>query len=324
MKSIAVIGAGAWGTSLAARFAEAGGDVLLWAREPEVVESINNHHENTLFLKGITLPANLRSTSNLEALAGARALFLVPPAQFMGVTVEAVQKAGLGAEVPMVICSKGIDTRTRQLMSEVIAERVKNPLAVLSGPTFADEVAKGLPFAATLACGDDTVRQKLVSLANGASFRLIPSSDIIGAQIGGAVKNVVAIACGVMEGRALGQNAKAAVLTQGLREMSALTLAKGGKAKTMLEPCGVGDLTLTCGSAKSRNMSLGLALGQGTPLKEILASRNSVTEGIASAEAIHLLASELGITMPVCDAVYRFLHQDMPLDKAVQTLISAS
>lgn len=322
MNHVGIVGAGAWGTSLAIRLHEAENRVTLWALEPEVVESISAKHENTLYLKGVKLPSSIQATSRLSQMEKMEALFMVTPAQFLRSTLKKLE--ALSDSVPLVLCGKGVETDSLKLMSEVAAEITPNPLAVLSGPTFADEVAKGLPVSATLACVDDVLRSKLEKMIHSRNFKIFPTDDIIGAQLCGAVKNVIAIAAGLVEGRGLGENAKAALITQGLREIKALCVVKGGRLETMLEPCGMGDLILTCGSVKSRNMSLGYALGQSKSLQEILMERKGVTEGVASSKSVMALAQKLKVKMPVCNAVYNMLHEDMSVEKTIEALLSAS
>ena len=260
MKRVGVVGAGAWGTALAITAARAGSDVTLWARESEVVASINGRQENEMFLPGIKLPDTVHAVNDLDAMRAQDALLMVAPAQYVGITCEGLASAGLNDSVPIVICSKGIEQQSLKLMSEVMAEHFSNPLAVLSGPTFAIEVAKGLPASVTLACGDAALGQRLAQLVVHPTFSVHHSDDVIGPQICGAMKNVIAIACGIVEGKGFGESAKAALITEGLAEINQLCVAKGGKPETAMGLCGLGDLILTCNSHTSRNMSLGYTL----------------------------------------------------------------
>ena len=322
MVEIGIVGAGAWGTALALSLARAGHPTLLWAREAEVVDAVNRRHENPLFLPGLALPASLRATGDLGALAAAGVVLLVTPAQHLRASAAALAPV-LDAATPLVIGAKGIEQGTGALMSEVVAASLpRNPLAVLSGPTFAGEVARGLPTAVTLAVADRDLGQRLAGLLGSRTLRPYLSDDVPGAQVGGAIKNVVAIACGIVSGRALGDNARAALITRGLAEMARLALAKGGRVETLMGLSGLGDLTLTATSLQSRNHSLGVALGRGEPLAAILAARRSVAEGVSSARAAAALAARLHIDMPIVAAVDAILHHDAPIDQVVEELLS--
>jgi glycerol-3-phosphate dehydrogenase (NAD(P)+) len=297
---IGVIGGGAWGTALAQVSAAGGETVLLWAREDEVVEAINRRHENTLFLPGLSLSPSIRATGDVAELADLEALLLVTPAQHLRAVLQ-----GLPAfRAPLVLCAKGIEAETCALMSEVAAEvQPDAPIAVLSGPTFAHEVAAGLPTAITLACGDETVCSALSQRLARPSFRPYASSDVIGAEIGGAVKNVLAIACGVVEGRKLGQNARAALISRGFAEMSRFGLARGARAETLGGLSGLGDLVLTCSSTSSRNFSLGKAIGEGGSPEALLTDRRTIAEGAYTAPVLAQAARRAGIDMPIVEAV---------------------
>ena len=321
MKRVGVVGAGAWGTALAITAARAGSDVTLWAREPDVVASINGREENEMFLPGIKLPDTVHAVNDLEAMLAQDALLMVAPAQYVGSTCEGLASAGLDDSLPIVICSKGIEQDSLKLMSEVVAEHFPNPLAILSGPTFAIEVAKGLPASVTLACGDATLGQNLAQLVVHPKFSVHHSDDIIGPQICGAMKNVIAIACGIIEGKGLGESAKAALITEGLAEISQLCVATGGKSETAMGLCGLGDLILTCNSHTSRNMSLGYALGQGKTLEAILSERVSVAEGVASSNAVAGLAAQLGIRLRICGIVDRIIRGEADGDQMPLALV---
>lgn len=322
MRRIGVIGAGAWGTALAMAAARAGADVVLQAREAEVVESVNSRHENSLFLPGIALDPAIRATASLTEAADADAILLVTPAQHLRTACRAL-KPDLKPGVPLVICAKGIEIDTGNLMSEAAeAELGDHPLAVLSGPTFAAEVAKGLPTAVTLAIRDAALGQRLLSALGGRTFRPYLSDDLIGAQVGGAVKNVLAIACGVVHGRHLGDNARAALITRGLAEIARLGARLGARAETLMGLSGLGDLTLTCSSLQSRNMSLGAALGQGRTLEEVLGERRSVAEGVYTARAVTKLAAAKGVDMPLCQAVDALLNHGAQLDDIIDALMT--
>ena len=323
MKRIGVVGAGAWGTALAVTAARAGSEVTLWAREPEVVASVNGRQENEMFLPGIKLPDTVHAVNDLEAMLAQDALLMVAPAQYVGSTCEGLASAGLDDSLPIVICSKGIEQQSLKLMSEVLAEYLPNPVAILSGPTFAIEVAKGLPASVTLACGDAALGRELAQLIVHPKFSVHHSDDVIGPQICGAMKNVIAIACGIVEGKGLGESAKAALITEGVVEISQLCAAKGGKPETAMGLCGLGDLILTCNSHTSRNMSLGYALGQGETLDKILGERKSVAEGVASSNAVAGLASQLGIRLRICGIVDRIVQGDADGDQMLLALVQS-
>ena len=281
MQRITVIGGGAWGTALAAVARRAGRDVCLWAREAEVVEAINATHENRPFLPGAALDPAIRAEADIAtSVAGADVLLLVAPAQHLrAVSGEVEKHAAKGA--PVVICAKGIEQESGALMTEVIAETMPGrPMAVLSGPTFAIEVARGLPTAITLASENGDLTEHLAAAIGTPTFRPYLSTDPVGAEVAGAVKNVIAIACGIVHGRGLGANAQAALITRGLAEITRLGLTRGAKLETLMGLSGLGDLTLTCNSLQSRNMSLGAALGKGETLDAVLGARTSVAEGV--------------------------------------------
>ena len=324
MKRLAVIGGGAWGTALAMVAVRAGSAVTLWARDPEVVAAINNKRENPCYLPGISLDPAIAATTDVEAaIAGAEAVLLVVPAQFMrGVLMQLARV--LPPATPLLLCAKGIETESLKTMSEITADTVPNsPVAVLSGPSFAAEVARGLPTAVTIASRDAAVGRACMSALGTERFRPYLSQDPIGAEIGGALKNVMAIACGVVEGRRLGDNARAALITRGLAEMVRLGQAKGGDTETFRGLSGLGDLVLTCTAGQSRNYALGLALGHGASLAEALAARQpSVVEGVATAAAVARLAERLGIEMPITAAVAGVLHRGLGIDAMIEGLLS--
>ena len=322
MKRAGVIGGGAWGTALAQVCAKAGREVILWAREPEVVASINDRHENTVFLPGVSLDRTIRATADLADLAFVDVILAVAPAQHVRAALAAFAPyARPGA--PIVLCAKGIEQGSLKLMTEVLAETIPAAApAVLSGPSFAGEVARGLPTAVTLACPDEVLGWSLVEALATPAFRPYLASDMIGAEAGGAVKNVLAIACGIVEGRGLGRSAHAALITRGFSELTRLAVASGGSAETVAGLCGLGDLVLTCSSPQSRNMSVGLALGQGQSLAEALAGKLSVAEGVASAPGVRDLALKLGVDVPICQAVAAILDGRVGVDDAIAGLLS--
>ncbi len=322
MSRIGVIGGGAWGSALAAAAARAGRRVTLWAREPEVVADINERHENRKFLPGVQLPNAVSATDDPARACDAEAVLLVAPAQFMR-TIAGNLSAHWQDGVPAVICAKGIEQGSGALMSEAVGEALPQaPLAVLSGPTFAGEAARGLPVAVTLACGDAALGARLVTALGSTRLRPYLSDDLIGAQVGGAVKNVLAIASGIVSGRGLGENARAALITRGLHEIVRLGSALGGRMETLMGLSGAGDLMLTCMSAKSRNYSVGFALGEGQTLEEALGGKSSVAEGVFSAPAVAALARRCGVDMPICFAVDAVLHSGAGIDAAIDALLA--
>jgi len=319
---IGIVGAGAWGTALALALTRARGDVTLWAYEAEVVAAINGRHANPLYLPDISLDPAIRATGSFAELGRSDILFLATPAQRLREIATAL-RPHLEPRTPVVICAKGIEEGSGALLSEVVAETLPGlPLAVLSGPSFAAEVARGLPTALTLATEEAELGRRLLSAIGSASLRPYLSDDPVGAQIGGAVKNVIAVACGIVAGRRLGDNARAAIVTRGLAEIARLGVAKGAHPETFMGLSGLGDLTLTCNGAQSRNFSLGVALGEGRRLTEVLAERRSVAEGVATASSVMALAGRLGVEMPISAAVHAILHRDAAIDDAIGSLLS--
>jgi len=320
MSSVGVIGAGAWGTALAQALASDGSEVVIWAREPELVHEINAQHTNSMFLPSARLAANVRATGDVADLAGAAVLLAVVPAQFLGSVLSSLP----GGDRDLVLCAKGIEAGTGRLMADVAQDAAPGAsLAVLSGPTFAHEVAAGLPTAVTLACaGGEAQWQRLSPAIARPALRPYYSDDLVGAEIGGAVKNVLAIACGVVEGLQLGQNARAALIARGYAEMLRFGQAKGARAETLAGLCGLGDLVLTCSSTSSRNFSLGKALGEGRSAADALSSKLSVAEGAATAPVLADLARRHAVEMPIVDAVCRLLAGEAPARAVVSDLLS--
>jgi glycerol-3-phosphate dehydrogenase (NAD(P)+) len=321
-RTVGVIGAGAWGTALALVCARAGLDVTVYARETEVVGDINTLHEIRTFLPGAALEPGIRAVSTPEALAGRDLYLNVTPAQHLRSSLRAFAPV-LAPGAPMVLCAKGIEQGSLKLMTEVLSETLPDARpAVLSGPSFAAEVARGLPTAVTLACPDGALGAALARAVAGPAFRPYAATDMVGAEVGGAVKNVLAIACGVSEGRGLGRSAHAALITRGFAELTRMSVALGGRAETVAGLCGLGDLVLTCSSPQSRNMSVGLALGQGQSLADALAGKVSVAEGVASAPAVRELAARIGVEAPICEAVAAILAGEVGVEAAITGLLS--
>jgi len=321
-QKMGVIGGGAWGTALAQTLAVAGRDVCLWAFEEDCVRAINEQHENTLFLPGVPLSKNIKATGDMAELAKCDVVLAVTPAQFMRQSLTAYAPH-TPKNQPVILCSKGIEISTIMFMSDVLEEVIPQATtAVLSGPSFAIDVAKGLPTAVTLACADEAVGKALVKAIASPTFRPYLSQDVLGAEIGGAVKNVLAIVCGIVLGKALGRSAHAAIIARGFAEMTRLGKALGCSPETLTGLSGLGDLVLTCSSEQSRNMSCGLAMGRGQSATDIIASRNAVTEGVATAPALKMLAQSKGVDMPICFALADILAGDITVNEAITALLS--
>lgn len=313
-----VLGGGAWGTALAQLLGANGDEVRLWALEPEVVTAINADHVNPLYLPGLPLSPSIIATADMADMADCDLLLVVSPAQHLRAVI-----AQAPARVPLVLCSKGIEAGTGLLMSEVVAEvRPQAPVAVLSGPTFAHEVARGLPTAITLACTDAALGNRIAARIARPAFRPYLSDDVIGAEIGGAVKNVLAIACGVSEGAGLGLNARAALISRGFAEMTRFGLARGARAETLAGLSGLGDLVLTCSSTDSRNFTFGKGLGEGRAPSELLANRRTVAEGAFTAPVLLAAARAAGVDMPVVEAVCGLIEGAAPLAQVIDALLA--
>jgi len=316
---LGVIGGGAWGTALAQVAASGDRETLLWALEPEVVDGINSRHENGTFLAGIPLNTAIRATPDLGDLDSCDAWLVVTPAQHMRSVLERAAEC----DKPLVLCSKGIEERSGRMLHHVAREACPGAkVAVLSGPTFAHEVAKGLPTAVTLAAEDESLANALRDRIAQPTFRIYVSDDVAGAEIGGAVKNVLAIACGVVEGKGLGQNARAALIGRGFAEMTRFGLAVGARRETLAGLSGLGDLVLTCSSTSSRNYSLGKGIGEGRSAAEIMSNRKTVAEGAFTAPVLARLAREKGIDMPIVDAVDALIAGRANVDEVLGALLS--
>lgn len=321
-QSIGVLGGGAWGTALAETAAKAGRDVTLWCVEPEVCDAINSKQENSVFLPGVTLSRTIRATNDVAELGGCDAILAVAPAQHMRAVLKSFAPHAREA-TPILLCSKGIERQSLKLMTDVLDEEIASAIpAVLSGPSFAIDVAKGLPTAVTLATRHKSLGSALMNAIGTPRFRPYWSGDLVGAEIGGAVKNVLAIACGISEGKGLGKSAHAALIARGFAEMTRLAVAMGAERETLSGLCGLGDLVLTCSSTQSRNMSCGVALGEGTPLSEILEGRRAVTEGVATAPAVVQLGHKAGVRLPICEAIDAILDGEVSVDDAMEMLLN--
>jgi glycerol-3-phosphate dehydrogenase (NAD(P)+) len=315
---VAMVGAGAWGTALALVAAEAGRKVTLWAREPDVVESITHRRENLRYLSGIALPASIRAISMLKDTAEADALFLTVPAQYLRHTLAELGPAALSR--PIVVCAKGIERATGKLLTEVLVDAGAAMPAMLSGPSFAREVANRLPTAVTIAASGALAQRLQATLAH-PSFRPYASDDLAGVALGGAAKNVYAIACGAVAGMGLGENARAALLARSFAELRRLAFAMGAKDETLMGLSGLGDLVLTATSTTSRNYSFGYSLGLGAPISELAQPGRPLAEGFETAPAIVARARSLGVELPIAEAVAEILAGTLSLAAALPRLM---
>lgn len=322
ISSVGVIGGGAFGTALAVATRRAGRDVVLWARSAETVKVINTSHESPAYLPGIALDPAIRATTDLAEAARADVLLMCVPAQAFRVTAEQLAPL-LSAGQLVVNTAKGLEEATSKRLSEISREVIPDAtLALLSGPGFAADLARGLPAALTMACADKALGQALAEGLGHSRFRLYWTSDITGVEIGGAVKNVLAIAAGIVAGKKLGASAHAGLVTRAFAELCRLGVALGARSETLAGLSGLGDLVLTCSSAQSRNMSLGIALGEGRTLAEVLAARRTVTEGVATTGAVVRLARKVGVEMPIAEAVHAIIEGRATVDAAIDGLLS--
>jgi glycerol-3-phosphate dehydrogenase (NAD(P)+) len=316
---LGVIGGGAWGTALAQVAAIGERETLLWALEKEVVEAVNTRRENSVFLAGVPLSPAIRATGDLAELNSCDAWLVVTPAQHM----RSVLELATDCDKPLILCAKGIEEKSGELLHRVAKQCCPGAqVTVLSGPTFANEVARGLPTAVTLAAEDSALAEQLRDRIAQPTFRIYVSDDVAGAEIGGAVKNVLAIACGVVEGKGLGQNARAALIGRGFAEMTRFGLAFGARRETLTGLSGLGDLVLTCSSTSSRNYSLGKGIGEGRSAAELLADRKTVAEGAFTAPVLARLAKDKGIDMPIVDAVDALIAGRTNIDHALGQLLA--
>lgn len=315
---IAVLGGGAWGTALALTMLRAGHQTRFWMRDAETVAAINGSHRNPHYLPGIALDPQLRATGDLAAaLADAECILAVAPAQALRVVLHAMEGLAL-TDAPLVICAKGIERDSGRRLSEIVREILPaNPVAALSGPSFATDVARGLPTAVTVAAEDGDLAAHLARLLSAPQFRCYSTDDLIGVEIGGALKNVLAIAAGAAAGAGLGASAQAAIVTRGFVEMRRIAASFGAQPETLMGLSGFGDLMLTCGSGQSRNFSYGLALGRGASLDGL-----PLAEGVATAGIAARIAAERGIAAPITDAVDRMLSGTLTIGDAVGELLS--
>jgi glycerol-3-phosphate dehydrogenase (NAD(P)+) len=321
----AVMGAGAWGTALAKLLADAGGEVTLWARRPDLAAEINSSRHNPDYLPGVKLPANISATADAkEALSGVTTVLLAVPAQTMRTNLD--QWSGLfDTGATLVSTAKGIELGTLMRMSQVIVDVTgfdTSQVAVISGPNLASEITAGQPAATVIACSDSGRAVAVQRMLNAGYFRPYTNADVIGTEIGGACKNVIALACGMAAGVGLGENTAAAIITRGLAEIMRLGIAVGAKGATLAGLAGVGDLVATCTSPQSRNRSFGESLGKGDTLESALRARGGhVVEGVTSCESVLALASSYDVEMPLTDAVHRVCHKGLSVDQAMARLL---
>lgn len=319
---VGVIGSGAWGTALSIIANRAGSQVTLGTRNLNVIESIKQRRTNDIYLPSVFIDPNIEVTDKFIDVCRGDVLVLATPSYCLRAVCISISDM-LSPDVTILIASKGIERGSLMMMSEVVkAILPHNPIAIISGPNLAEESARGLPTATTIACANASLWDTLMYAIGGRLFRPYMTEDIIGTQIGGVVKNIIAIACGIAMGRNMGENSRAALVTRGFAEMSRFTLANGGKYETLMGLSGLGDLILTCSSVKSRNMSFGMALGEGKSKDELLTNRGrTALEGVVSAESVCKLARKLNISMPICEAVYSIVHEGTPIDSVIESLL---
>lgn len=322
MTRCAVIGAGAWGTALADLLARSGHEVILWAREADVVESINLHHRNDRFLAGPILAPSLRATADLtEAVHGAEVVSYVAPSHVLRQVVRAHADA-VPPDATVVVATKGIERDSLAIMTDVVGEELPgHEIVALSGPSFAAEVAARQPTAVVAASSQLAVAERVQQVFSTDSFRVYANDDVVGVELGGALKNVMAVATGMAEGLGLGFNSRAALITRGLAEMTRLGVALGARPSTFAGLAGMGDLVLTCTGSLSRNRSVGMEVGQGSTLDEVLATRETVAEGVTTAASANALAQREGVEMPIVFAVHRILFEGSPPRLAIEEMM---
>ncbi|PCJ98201.1 MAG: NAD(P)H-dependent glycerol-3-phosphate dehydrogenase [Zetaproteobacteria bacterium] len=321
MSNISIIGAGAWGSALAQVISTHEKDVTLWTRTQTLADEINALHMNKPYLGDIQLSPHINATSSLEIALESSILLMVTPAQAIR-TVLSSMKPFIRNDHVLILCSKGIEAETGLLTSDITKDILPNtPCAVLSGPNFAHEIAAGKPAATTLACADEDLAETLQKAIASAYFRPYISHDIIGTQIAGSLKNIIAIACGIAHGMNMGESARASLVTRGLAEIARLGVAMGANQNTFLGLCGVGDMMLTCSSEKSRNFSLGFALGSGTNIKTALNNSKGIAEGFYTAKAATMLAKKYNVDMPISATLYKCLHESLPLELALNDMM---
>lgn len=320
--TVGVLGGGSWGTAMALAAHRAGSKVMLATRNKNVIAAIQAHRVNDIYLPHVFVDPSIKVTDDMREVCQNEILILAVPSQCMRSACISISDM-LDTRVPIIIGSKGLEKGSLLLMSEVVSSVLpKNSISIISGPNFASEVGRGKPSATTLACPDQVLAKRLIYAIGSKYFRPYYTDDVIGAQIGGAVKNIIAIACGIAFGNELGENARSALITRGFAEMVRLCIAKGGRADTLMGLAGLGDLVLTCSSMHSRNTSFGLALSKGTPVNEVVVNEGrGVIEGASSVESVVKLAHKLRVDMPICEAVYRVLHENASIPDTIDILL---
>jgi glycerol-3-phosphate dehydrogenase (NAD(P)+) len=320
---VGIISAGSWGTALGVIANRAGSKVSLFTRNANVLESITSKRTNNAYLPGVFLDPRIDVTDNLTTICKSDILIIAIPSQHMRATCISISDQ-LDMHIPIVLATKGIERGSLALMSEVVRSVLpNNPVAILTGPNFATEAAQGLPTAASIACEGEDLATRIIYSVGGKFFRPYHTDDLIGAQIGGAVKNVIAIACGISLGCGFGENARAAIITRGITEMTRLCIARGGRQETLMGLSGIGDLVLTCTSTTSRNMSLGIDLGkkERSVKATIEAWQKRLAEGVTTSDSVTELAKKIGISMPICQAVRDILFEHRGIDETIQQLL---
>lgn len=323
MEKAAVLGAGSWGTALALTLADRGLDVVLYGNEAEIANDINLHHRNAKYLPEIELPANIRASVEIRDAAAMPLILLVVPSQVARIVLEQLAAVGVSKDTLLISCTKGIDPGTGNLMHELLESFFPdNPIAVLSGPSHAEEVAKRMATLATIGSEDPEIAARAQEVFRLPWFRTYTSNDVVGIEIGSVVKNVFAIAAGAADGLGLGDNAKAALVTRGLAEMTRLGVALGAREETFRGLSGIGDLVVTCYSLHSRNNRVGRLLGEGKTLQQAIDAMNQVAEGVPNAKNAYELARKLKVRTPIIDQTYAVIHEDKPCAQALKELLS--
>lgn len=323
INKVAVLGGGAWGTALATVAAIAGREVTIFSRNRDVVENINKHHENPRNLNNIKLSDNIKASDDFSQLDGYDLIIITTSSQYFKDNLKYLHST---STKPVIIACKGIDHLSLKLMHELFLEYFPaKPVALLSGPNFAVEIIKQLPAVTTISSHDNRLNDQLIFALSSSYFRIYPNNDMVSTAIVGATKNILAIASGICIGKELGENARAALITRGISEITSLCVAKGGKADSMLSPAGIGDIILTCGSMQSRNTKFGFDIATGKTIAEAMTDKNnqSITiEGYISAKSIILLAKQLDITLPIFEAVYKVLYRNKTIDEEIDNLLN--
>ena len=321
-RKIALMGAGAWGTALAQSLAGAGQEIILWTRKEEHAAAMRQAGENQKYLAGISLNPSLTITADLADITECQDIYLVIPSQYLAGFLLEMSQLPLLPDSRFILCSKGIDIASGKFLSQLVHEHFPDhEMGILSGPTFAIEVAQGLPAAATIASDHATVRQSVGRAFQESSLRVYFSDDLMGLEIAGAVKNVIAIACGIVAGRSFGLNARAALMTRGLSEMAQLAMRCGARLETMMGLAGLGDLSLTCHATQSRNYMFGYGLGEGQSPDWQISQRHTIVEGATSSISVTNLAREKQVEMPICEAIRAIIHDQADIDDTIKSLL---